>query len=67
MCGEGERGCRDPAMRGEVRDRLEEVRLAPEVEALTEDRLEIEITLGPTGDERTLRITGVGARWAGEF
>ncbi|GGM94482.1 tRNA threonylcarbamoyladenosine biosynthesis protein TsaE [Thermopolyspora flexuosa] len=37
------------------------------VEALTEDRLEIEITLGPTGDERTLRITGVGARWAGEF
>src|SRR5512138_3137915 len=29
------------------------------VEALAEDRLEIEITLSPAGDERTLRITGV--------
>jgi len=37
------------------------------VEALAEDRLEIEITLSPAGDERTLRITGVGPRWAGEF
>ncbi|MBW8487429.1 tRNA (adenosine(37)-N6)-threonylcarbamoyltransferase complex ATPase subunit type 1 TsaE [Actinomadura parmotrematis] len=36
-------------------------------EALTEDRLEIVISRGgaDAGEERTVRLTGVGQRWAG--
>jgi tRNA threonylcarbamoyladenosine biosynthesis protein TsaE len=32
-------------------------------EGLSEDRLEVSIEL--SGDRRTVRISGVGARWAG--
>lgn len=36
------------------------------VEALTEDRLEIDIVPG-AGEERTVTITGIGPRWSDEF
>ncbi len=36
------------------------------VEALTEDRLEIDIAPGESGDERVVTITGVGPRWSRE-
>ncbi|MEU9835451.1 tRNA (adenosine(37)-N6)-threonylcarbamoyltransferase complex ATPase subunit type 1 TsaE [Streptosporangium sp. NPDC048047] len=35
------------------------------VEGLAEDRLEISIERGETGEERTVRLRGVGARWEG--
>ncbi|MEV5413862.1 tRNA (adenosine(37)-N6)-threonylcarbamoyltransferase complex ATPase subunit type 1 TsaE [Thermopolyspora sp. NPDC052614] len=34
------------------------------VEALNEDRLEIDIAPGESGDERLVTITGVGPRWS---
>jgi ATPase, YjeE family len=36
------------------------------VEALAEDRLEIQITRAGQGEERLVRITGVGPRWSRE-
>ena len=36
------------------------------VEALTEDRLEVDIIPGESGDERLVKITGVGSRWSRE-
>jgi tRNA threonylcarbamoyladenosine biosynthesis protein TsaE len=36
------------------------------VEALNEDRLEIDIAPGESGDERVVTITGVGPRWSRE-
>ncbi|GHE39923.1 tRNA threonylcarbamoyladenosine biosynthesis protein TsaE [Streptosporangium violaceochromogenes] len=35
------------------------------VEGLADDRLEISIERGESGEERTVRLRGVGARWEG--
>ncbi|GGO06566.1 tRNA threonylcarbamoyladenosine biosynthesis protein TsaE [Microbispora rosea subsp. aerata] len=35
------------------------------VEGLSEDRLEIHVDRGAEGEERRVRVTGVGSRWSG--
>lgn len=35
------------------------------VEGLADDRLEISIERGESGEERTVRLRGIGARWEG--